>query len=177
MDSCKSGPVLYQYTSVDDCTRYRVLRIFSRRTAANILDFIDCVIEEMPFQIQRIHTDWGREFFAVKVQEKLKKYGIKFRQNKPASPHFNGKVGYSQKTDKAEFYATVDLATSGLKERLAEWQHSYNWERPHSAHNSKTPMVRYFELAEQTPYSDAVHETIIPTKNTFRSITTSLNLN
>ena len=40
---------------------------------------------------------------------------------------------------------------------LTEWQHYYNWERPHSAHNGKTPMEHYFELAEKTPYSDAVH--------------------
>ncbi len=26
MDTCKIGPNLYQYTSIDDCTRYRVLR-------------------------------------------------------------------------------------------------------------------------------------------------------
>ena len=71
MDTCKIGPSLYQYTSVDDCTRYRVLRLYSRRTATNTLDFIDCVIEEMPFPIQRLQTDRGREFFAVKVQEKL----------------------------------------------------------------------------------------------------------
>ncbi|EHU07708.1 putative transposase 7 [Escherichia coli DEC1A] len=51
MDTCKIGPGLYQYTSVDDCTRYRVLRLYSRRTAVNSLDFIDCVIEEMPFPI------------------------------------------------------------------------------------------------------------------------------
>lgn len=79
MDTCKIGPGLYQYTSVDDCTRYRVLRLYSRRTAANTLDFIDCVIEEMSFPIQRLQTDRGREFFAVKVQEKLKEYSIKFR--------------------------------------------------------------------------------------------------
>ncbi|PIJ52026.1 transposase [Erwinia sp. OAMSP11] len=32
------------------------------------------------------------------------------------------------------------------------------WERPHphSAHNGKTPIERYFELAEQTPYDDVV---------------------
>lgn len=78
MDTCKIGPGLYQYTSVDDCTRYRVLRLYSRRTAVNSLDFIDCVIEEMPFPIQRSQTDRGREFFAVKVQERLKEYGIKF---------------------------------------------------------------------------------------------------
>ena len=32
---------------------------------------------------------------------------------------------------------------------LTEWQHYYNWERPHSAHNGKTPMEHYFELAEK----------------------------
>jgi transposase InsO family protein len=103
---------------------------------------------KMPFPIQRFQTDRGREFFAVKVkvQERLKEYGIKFRPNKPASPHLNGKVERSQKTDKAEFYATVDLCADDLKDLLAEWQHYYNWGRPHSAHNGKTPMERYFEL-------------------------------
>lgn len=52
MDTCEIGPSLCQYTSVDDCTRYRVLRLCSRRTAANTLNFIDCVIEAMPFPIQ-----------------------------------------------------------------------------------------------------------------------------
>ena len=164
MDTCKIGPNLYQYTSIDDCTRYRVLRLYSRRTAANTLDFIDCVIDEMPFPIQRIQTDRGREFFAFKVQEKLKIHGIKFRPNKPASPHLNGKVERSQKTDKAEFYATVDLASDDLDNLLAEWQHYYNWERPHSAHHGKTPMERYFEMAEQTPYSEEVQELYEPAK-------------
>lgn len=122
----KIGPGLYQYTSVDDCTRYRALRLYYRRTAANTLDFIDCVIEEMPFPIHRFQTDQGRAFFAVKVQERLQEYGIKFRPNKPASPHLNGKVERSQKTDKAAFYSTVDLSADDLKELLAEWQHYYN---------------------------------------------------
>ncbi len=39
---------------------------------------------------------------------------------------FNGKVERSQKTDKAEFYATVDLTASNLDDLLAEWQHYYN---------------------------------------------------
>lgn len=88
MVTCKIGPGLYQYTSVDDCTRYRVLRIYKPRTEANTLDFIDAVIEEMPFPIQWIQTDCGREFFAVKVQEKLMGLGIKFRPNKLGFPSF-----------------------------------------------------------------------------------------
>lgn len=62
MDTCKIAPGLYQYTSIDDCTRYRVLRLYGRRTAANTLDFIDCVIDEMHFPIQRFQTDRGTEF-------------------------------------------------------------------------------------------------------------------
>lgn len=156
MDTCKIAPNLYQYTSIDDCTRYRVLRLYSRRTASHTLEFIECVIDEMPFPIQRVQTDRGREFFAVKVQEKLMEKGIKFRPNRPGSPHLNGKVERSQKTDKAEFYSMIDLSAEDLEDRLAEWQHYYNWHRPHSAHHGKSPMEKYFELADQTPYSDEV---------------------
>lgn len=74
----------------------------------------------MPFPIQRIQTDRGREFFAEKVQKQLMIYGIKFRPNKPASPHLNGKVERSQKTDKSEFYPTIDLDI-GLEELDAYW--------------------------------------------------------
>ena len=158
MDTCKIGPGLYQYTSIDDCTRYRVLRLYKRRTAANTLDFIDAVIEEMPFPIQRFQTDRGKEFFAEKVQKKMMSLGIKFRPNKPASPHLNGKVERSQKTDKTEFYATVNINSVDLDEQLAEWQHYYNWDRPHSAHKGNTPMEKYFKISDETPFSDEVLE-------------------
>ena len=37
MDTCKIAPGIYQYTAVDDCSRYRVLAMYRRRTAANTL--------------------------------------------------------------------------------------------------------------------------------------------
>ena len=51
-----------------------------------------------PFPVQRVQTDRGREFFAVKVQERFKQCSIKFRPNKPGSPHLNGKVERYQQT-------------------------------------------------------------------------------
>ncbi len=57
----------------------------------------------MPFPIQRFQTDRGTEFFAEKVQKLFMQFNIKFRPNKPGSPHLNGKVEHSQKTDKTEF--------------------------------------------------------------------------
>ena len=135
----KIAPGLYQYTAVDDCTRIRSLALFDRRTAANSLTFLEQMIEEMPFPIQRIQTDRGREFFVYKFQERLKEYAIKFRPIKPRSPHLNGKVERSQRTDLEEFYPTVDLKDPELKKKLQDWQDYYNEFRPHGSLNGKTP--------------------------------------
>lgn len=164
MDTCKIAPGLYQYTAIDDCTRYKVLRLYRRRTAANTLLLLDCVLEEMPFPIQRFQTDRGREFFAIKVQKRFMQYGIKFRPVKPASPHLNGKVERSQKTDLQEFYATVDRSGKDLEMKLAEWQHYYNWDRPHSALHGKTPVDWFCELMKKTPYWDDVGREYDPAK-------------
>ena len=103
------------------------MELYKRRTAANTLDFIDVMIEQFPFPIQRIQCDRGLEFFAVKVQEKLMKYSIKFRTVKPASPHLNGKVERFQQTDLREFYAMANLSNFEiLKNELKEWQTTYN---------------------------------------------------
>lgn len=96
---CKIASRLYQYTAIDDCTRYKVIGLFRNRTAKDTLDFLEQVFDRMPFPIQRIQTDRGQEFFAQEVQRRLMEYGIKFRPIKPASPHLNGKVERTQRTD------------------------------------------------------------------------------
>jgi transposase InsO family protein len=155
VDTTKIAPGIYQYTAIDDCTRFRVLGIYSRRTAKNSVRFLEeRMIDEFPFPIQRIQSDRGGEFFGLKFQKAMQNNSIKFRPIRPRSPHLNGKVERSQKTDKIEFYTTVDLADSELALRLEEWQFSYNWHRPHSSLRGKTPMERYCELLEQTPLNE-----------------------
>src|SRR3954468_24824541 len=150
------APALYQYTAIDDCTRIRVLALYKRRSAANSLLFLEKVIEEFPFPIQRIQTDRGREFFAYAFQEKLIEYGIRFRPLKPASPHLNGKVERSQRTDLEEFYATADLDARDLEQALLAWQDHYNHFRPHGSLNGLTPWEKWYELAKLTPCWDDI---------------------
>ena len=165
IDTCKIAPGIYQYTAVDDCTRWRVLDIYKRRTAANTLEFIDKMIEQFPFPIQRIQSDRGREFFAEKVQRKFMEYRIKFRPVKPVSPHLNGKVERSQKTDLEEFYATADLSNfECLREELEYWQFYYNWQRPHGGLKRKTSSQRDSELCEKTPLSEEIQALYDPSK-------------
>jgi transposase InsO family protein len=156
MDVCKIGPGCYQYTAVDDCSRYIVVGLFSRRTGANTLSFLDKVVEEMPFAIQRIQTDRGREFFATMVQKRLFEWAIKFRPNKPRSPQLNGKVERAQRTALEEFWSWVELNAHDLEEQLQEWQHHYNWERPHSALGGDTPIDRCCDLIAKTPLREEV---------------------
>ena len=114
MDVCKIASNLYQYTAIDDCTRYKILALYKRRTAINTVSFLGKVLTHMPFPIQRIQTDRGQEFFAYIVQDYLKEHKIKFRPIKPLSPHLNGKVERSQKTDLDEFYSSVDIRSIEL---------------------------------------------------------------
>ena len=51
MDVCKIANKLYQFTAIDDCTRYKVIALYPNRSADNTLDFLDKVIKEMPFAI------------------------------------------------------------------------------------------------------------------------------
>ena len=115
------------------------------------------MIYEFPFPIQRIQTDRGGEFFGLPFQQALRHYCIKFRPNRPRSPHLNGKVERSQQTDEMEFWATADLKDPDLALRLEEWQFFYNWQRSHGALDGRTPMERCCELTEQTPLSEEAY--------------------
>ena len=100
----------------------------------------------------------------MKVQKKLMEYGIKFRPIKPRSPHLNGKVERSQKTDVQEFYSTVHLDDPELEIKLEEWQFHYNWHRPHGALQGKTPIKKYNELSSKTPLWEEVGAEYNPNK-------------
>jgi transposase InsO family protein len=152
-----------------------VLSLYKRRTAENTLLFLDEVMDRMPFPIQRIQTDRGQEFFAYEVQQRLKEYGIKFRPIKPASPHLNGKVERSQRTDLDEFYSSIDLKRPDLIEELGYWEHYYNWDRPHSSLGGKTPNEKYAELMFQTPLHEEVSKKYDPAKE--RMIPHAYNIN
>jgi transposase InsO family protein len=147
MDTMKLAPGLYQYTFVDDCTRYLVAALYPRRTAANTVDFLEQVLEEIPFPIQRLQTDNGTEFMAYKVRDFLLDLCIKHRPIPPWTPHLNGKVERAQKTTLDEFYATTTLASPSLQEDLGEWLTDYNYRRVHGS-LGMTPMQRFSEKAE-----------------------------
>jgi len=154
MDTTKIAPGFFQFTAIDDCTRFRVLGLYPRRTAGNAVNFLEKrMLEEFPFPIQRIQTDRGGEFFGLAFQRALKRHHIKFRPVRPYAPHLNGKVERSQRTDKKAFWALADLNDPQLNMRLQEWQFFYNAQRSHGGIDGFTPMQKCGECSSRIPWS------------------------
>ena len=110
----------------------------------------------MPFPIQRIQTDRGREVFAEAVQHHLMDWAIKFRPIPPRSPHLNGKVERTQRADREEFWDTIDPKDPEIETKLWEWQHHWNWHRPHTALGGLSPIDRVCDLLDTTPLRETV---------------------
>jgi transposase InsO family protein len=129
----------YQYTAVDDATRIRALKIFSRHNQKNAIEFIDHVINKFPFRIHTIRTDRGHEFQA-KFHWHVEDKGIGHIYIKPRTPQLNGKVERSHRIDQEEFYQLLSYTDDvDLNKKLERWEQFYNFDRPHGAFEGKTP--------------------------------------
>jgi len=135
----------YQFTAIDDCTRLRVLRIYPRNDQKTAIQFIDYVLERLPFQVEVIQTDNGAEFqtgFHWHVLDR----GISHAYIKPATPRLNGKVERSHRIDAEEFYRMLEGVviddTELFNDKLEEWENFYNYHRPHGGLDGQTPYER-----------------------------------
>ncbi len=129
----------YQYTAIDDATRVRASKIYSRHNQKNAIRFIDYVIEKFPIRIREIHIDRGHEFQA-QFHWHLEDKGIRHVYIKPRSPQLNGKVERSHRSDQEAFYQLLNYVDDvDLKEKLTQCENFYNLSRPHGAFNGLTP--------------------------------------
>lgn len=134
-----TGRRYYQFTAIDDCTRYRVLRIYDHNSVESAMDFVDQVKRALPFAVKQIQTDNGAEF-SDKFSWHLQDLGIEHRKTKVRTPEENGKVERSHRTDAEEFYyGKRFVSISHCIRRVRQWEKEYNERRPHMALNGKTP--------------------------------------
>lgn len=97
----------YQFTAIDGYTRLRVLKIYNHLHQKAAIEFVDYVLEKLPFKGQLIQTDNGAEFGTAFHWHVLDK-GIRHVYIKPATPRLNGKVERSHRIDADEFYRMLD---------------------------------------------------------------------
>src|SRR5213594_1702914 len=133
------GRWAFQYTALDDCTRFRVLRLYRRLHQRSSVAFLAELQRALPFRIRKLQCDNGREFpldFVLAVEAA----GIRHRYIRPRRPQQNGKVERSHRIDQEEFwgrhrFTDFDEATTALR----AWERTYNYERFSLALQGRTP--------------------------------------
>jgi transposase InsO family protein len=136
----------YQSTAIDDCTRLRVLRIYPKNNQLTAIQFLDDVLERLPFQVEAVQTDNGAEFQS-KFHWHVLDRGIRHIYIKPRTPRLNGKVERSHRIDNEEFYRMLEHGVviddaQVLNDKLQEWEDFYNFNRPHGGLGGQTPYER-----------------------------------
>lgn len=146
----KEGKVIY--TIIDDATRWVFAWSYEKANKENTLDFLDKVLQRIPFKIQKIRTDQGKEFIANCVKDYIKTQSIVYRNNTPYCPEENGKIERFHRTlnEKAlrwGFYPKDTL--DEMQYKLSLFLNYYNYQKKHRGlgMNGLTPMERLNELA------------------------------
>lgn len=128
----KEGKVIY--TAIDDATRFVFTKLYTTANTENTLDFLHQLITRLPFTIQKIRSDQGKEFVAKRVKSFLLEQGIEQRSNTPYSPEENGKIERFHRTLHEKcypfgFYPRVSF--DELQYKLTLFVYYYNYQKRH----------------------------------------------
>ncbi len=111
------GKKFYQYTAIDEYSRWRYVEAFEEHSTYTSAVFVDHLVKAFPMPIECIQTDNGPEFTKRFIpnagpddltlfQKRLIAYGIQHKTIRPFTPRHNGKVERSHRKDNERFYAT-----------------------------------------------------------------------
>ena len=134
------GNKFYQFTAIDVLSKRRVLRVYSSQSSRNGALFLKECIASFPFPILAIQTDNGAPF--LKEFEMLcKKLNLPHYFIEPRKPKQNSYVENSHGSDEREFYqqGNVHKDIALMDASLEQWEHIWNYERPHQALQYLTP--------------------------------------
>ena len=131
------GKKFYQYTAIDEYSRFRYLEAFEEHSTYSSAVFIEHMLKRFPFKVECVQTDNGQEFTKrlgntqnptpTLFERTLEQCGIRHKLIKPYTPRHNGKVERSHRKDNEYFYATHTFYSfDDFKKQLAVHSRKYN---------------------------------------------------
>ena len=136
-DAKENGGYYYQYTFIDEYSRFRYLEAFKEHNSYSSSEFIKHCVKRFPYAIECVQTDNGPEFTnrlnTVCADKKtlfeatLEQLCIRHKLIKPYTPRHNGKVERSHRKDNEYFYASHKFYSfRDFESQLAVWNRKYN---------------------------------------------------
>ena len=131
-----AGEKFYQYTAIDEFSRWRYLEAFQEHSTYSSAQFLEHLIKAAPFKILCVQTDNGTEFKKRLLpgdngpslfETRLEQAGIRHKLIRPYTPRHNGKVERSHRKDNESFYASHKFYSfEDFKNQLAVRCRNYN---------------------------------------------------
>ena len=109
------GQKFYQYTAIDEYSRYRYIEAFDEHSTYSSTVFLEHMLKAFKFPVHCVQTDNGLEFTnrlasshhkPTMFEKALAKHNITHKLIRPFTPRHNGKVERSHRKDNEYFYAT-----------------------------------------------------------------------
>lgn len=131
------GQKYYQFTAIDECTRWTFRRMYAEHSTYSAHHFLLELVAAAPFPIRMVQTDNGTEFtntlLVVKARHKtlfeqaLEDMGIEYHRIRIATPRHNGKVERQHRTDEMRFYSRMRMfSLEDGRRQLAIYQRKSN---------------------------------------------------
>lgn len=113
------GRKYYQYTALDECTRWTYREMYEEHSTYSSRRFLEKLIRKCPFPIREVQTDNGTEFtnrllvtksrHLTLFEEALGEMGILYHRIQIATPRHNGKVERQHRIDEGRFYKGMKM--------------------------------------------------------------------
>lgn len=141
----------YQHTIIDSFTRIRGLALAPEADSRTAVAVQVEVEKRLPFAIACLNTDSGGENGGDFTGRLAKKKIVHFF-SRTGAPTDNPRVERSHLTDEVEFYSQgkMNRNFSEQSRALVDWEHIYNYVRPHQALGYLTPM-EFYALWKRNP--------------------------
>jgi len=141
----------YQHTEIDSFTRIKALEITNSALSEASKDAHQRSLKRFPFPIACVNTDNGSENGKAFSSE-LQKNNVMQFYSTVGTPTDNPRVERSHLTDEIEFYQQGNRGKelTDLQKAAKQWEHVYNYKRPHQALGYLTP-IEFYQLWKKDP--------------------------
>ena len=151
------GRKYYQYTAVDECSRWTYREMYDEHSTYSSKDFLIKLIQHAPFPIREVQTDNGCEFtnrlLVIKskhltmFEKALEELGILYHRIQIATPRHNGKVERQHRQDEARFYKQMRMFNleDGRKQLAVYQKKSNNYIKTCLGMRSPNTVVRMYQ--------------------------------
>ena len=114
-----NGEKYYQYTAIDECTRFCYREMYAEHSTYSSKDFLMKLLKAFPFPIREVQTDNGTEWTTALLvkdpksktlfEQALEDMDILYHRIRVATPRHNGKVERQHRTDEKRFYKKMRM--------------------------------------------------------------------